>query len=104
MPSLEPPGLPPRLIDHAEDIAGNTPLSTWDALANAVLVACHVGGRRRVRWLRWSLLHWCCRRPMRIACVDYQPKHLTFGWTRDWERFAACNRCGRIKDCVTIPL
>jgi hypothetical protein len=104
-PRLPPPGVPPPLADH-DDSAVDLPIldTAWDAVAATALKLHYeclaYNNRRRVRWLRRSLIHWCCHRPMRIGCVDYQPKECTFGWARAWNRFAACRICGRTKDML----
>lgn len=97
---LEPPGLPTRLVDINEEVLSPTLQTTWDVLASTAIdleYACYQYSHRvRVRWLRFSIMHWCCWRPMRIGKCEYQPKSKTFGWTRAPGKFAACRECGRI--------
>jgi hypothetical protein len=98
---IDPPGLPDPLVDDATDTIERAVASSWDALA-ATAIECHYSTARydnrvRVTWMRFSLVHWCCWRRMRIGAVDTQPKNRTFGWERHSSKFAACQKCGRIK-------
>src|SRR5262245_604479 len=96
--SMEPPGLPSRLVDVHEHVGHE---STWDALARAIVADYpgKYGLRCRVAWLGSSWLHWCCWCSMRRAVVETQAEAITFGWQRDWTlgHYVACQRCGRIK-------
>lgn len=97
---VAPPGLPPPLMDE-QTAAELMPVdSTWDALARSAIdmfCYCTCGNRVRVRWIRKSLLRWCCRRRMRCGRFDYQPESATFGWDTQSGGFVACQSCGRIK-------
>jgi hypothetical protein len=99
---IEPPILPPPLIDENESATGVKIESTWDTLARTMLGtigwSLHGSDRKRVTWVRRCLFIWCCGRPMRLAVMDHQPRHVSFGWERSGWKKAACNQCGRIKD------
>lgn len=97
---LDPPGLPPPLVDERAELGAATPLSSWDALAVAAIEMKYQlyssNARCRVKWVRRCLCHWCCWRPMRLGRVEYQPTNRVFGWSRAPWKFAACRRCGQI--------
>lgn len=103
---VEPPGLPTRLVDEHEELFDNTTQSRWDVLADTALKMDYEvytwNNRCRVRWMRYSLLSWCCWRPMRVGWVETQPKSKTFGWTTCMMGFKACGVCGRIKTDVVF--
>ena len=93
---LNPPGLPDPVQDVRRDDA---PRTTWDALAVAIIGDSSVQWDRcRVRWLRWTLFRWHCGRPMRLAVIEHQDKHVAFGWRRYWRKQLACGRCGYFRD------
>ncbi len=100
MARMEPPGLPSPLLDERDDAIDNTAESRWDTLAEtAIELEWHsyrYASRVRLRWIRYSIVHWCCSRPMRIGQGEEQPKSRTFGWQRI-SRVACCWKCGRIK-------
>ncbi len=100
MSPVSPPGLPEPIADIRDESDGIPTFDTvWDTLARTALTMHYQTSneRQRVIWLRYSFWHWCCHRPMRIARVDRQPRHVTFGWEPEIFKFAGCRLCGRIK-------
>lgn len=99
---VHPPGLPEPIIDEHDSALPVRVNSSWDELADTLLrdKFWYHEQRRRVKWLRYSSLYWCCWRPMRIAACERQSREATFGWVRDTFRYACCGKCGRIKDML----
>jgi len=97
MSHIPPPALPQWTREDPKSVYVD---SSWDALAIAIQKASIFRDWKetRFRWLRFSLFHWHCRRPMRIGVVEYKDADVEFGWERAIFKQAACRECGFFKD------